>query len=150
MDHRAELVDVIRRIRNRWRLRLALRGAVVVVAGMVLVLLLSASGLEALRFSAPAIIGFRFLAVAVFAALLRLRAVAAAAAGDRHAGRAVPRRARPVARSRDSERGRSHGDGEATPVAAAGRAAGRAGHRAEPGGRATAWRSSARGCAGTR
>ena len=53
MDHRTELVDVIRRVRNRWRLRLALRGAVVVVAGTVLALLLSASGLEAFRFSAP-------------------------------------------------------------------------------------------------
>ena len=35
MDHRQELIDVIRRVRNRWRLRLALRGAVVVVAGTV-------------------------------------------------------------------------------------------------------------------
>src|SRR5205085_151634 len=34
MDYRSsELVDVIRRVRNRWRLKLALRGAVVVVAG---------------------------------------------------------------------------------------------------------------------
>ena len=29
MDHRLELVDVIRRVRNRWRMKLALRGAVV-------------------------------------------------------------------------------------------------------------------------
>ena len=36
MDHRLELVDVIRRVRNRWRMKLALRGAVVVVAGTVL------------------------------------------------------------------------------------------------------------------
>ena len=57
--HRAELVDVIRKIRNRWRLKLALRGVVVVVAGSVLALLLSASGLEALKFSAAAIIAFR-------------------------------------------------------------------------------------------
>src|SRR5438477_98229 len=64
MDHRAELVAVIRGIRNRWRLRLATRGAVVVFVGMAIVLLLSASSLEAARFSAPAIIGFRFLALA--------------------------------------------------------------------------------------
>jgi hypothetical protein len=70
MDYRTELVDVIRRVRNRWRVRLALRGAVVVVAGTVLALLLSASGLESFRFSAPAIITFRILTVAVFAGLL--------------------------------------------------------------------------------
>ena len=70
MDHRTELIDVIRRVRNRWRLRLALRGAVVVVAGTVLALLLSASGLESLRFSVPAIIAFRILTVAVFIGLL--------------------------------------------------------------------------------
>ena len=70
MDPRTELVDVIRRVRNRWRLRLALRGAVVVLAGTVLALLLSASGLESFRFSAPAIITFRILTVSVFVGLL--------------------------------------------------------------------------------
>src|SRR4051794_7175768 len=70
MDPRTELVDVIRRVRNRWRARLALRGAVVVVAGTVLALLLSASGLESFRFSAPAIITFRIVIVAVFVSLL--------------------------------------------------------------------------------
>src|SRR5262252_8527667 len=71
MDHRSsELLDVIRRVRNRWRLKLALRGAVVVVAGTVLALLLFASGLESLRFSAPAIIGFRIVTVVVFVGLL--------------------------------------------------------------------------------
>src|SRR3954451_6306627 len=70
MDPRTELVDVIRRVRNRWRARLALRGAVVVAAGTVLALLLSASGLESFRFSAPAIITFRVVTVAVFVGLL--------------------------------------------------------------------------------
>src|SRR5206468_9701268 len=70
MEHRAELVEVIRRIRNRWRLRLAARGAVIVFVGMVAVLLLSASSLQAASFSVPAIIGFRLLALAAFAALL--------------------------------------------------------------------------------
>ena len=51
-------------------MRLALRGAVVVVAGTVLALLLSASGLESFRFSAPAIITFRIVSVAVFVGLL--------------------------------------------------------------------------------
>ena len=70
MDHRTELITVIRRVRNRWRMKLALRGAVVVVAGTVLALLLSASGLESFRFSASSIIAFRIVAVAAFVGLL--------------------------------------------------------------------------------
>src|SRR4029453_630653 len=70
MDPRTQLVDVIRSVRNRWRLRLGLRGAVVVVAGTILALLLSASGLESFRFSAPAIIAFRILSVGIFVGLL--------------------------------------------------------------------------------
>src|SRR5262245_11414283 len=70
MDPRTQLVDVIRSVRNRWRLRLALRGAVVVLAGTLLALLLSASGLESFRFSVTAIIAFRILSVAVFVGLL--------------------------------------------------------------------------------
>jgi hypothetical protein len=71
MDYRTQqLVDVIRSVRNRWRLKLAMRGVVVVVAGTVLALLLSASGLESFRFSAGAIIAFRILSVAVFVGLL--------------------------------------------------------------------------------
>jgi len=69
-DRRLELVEVIRRIRNRWRIRLAMRGAVVVIAGTVLALLLSASGLEAFRFSSTAIIAFRLGALVVFAGLV--------------------------------------------------------------------------------
>ena len=69
MDYRLELIEVIRRVRNRWRLRLALRGAVVVVAGTVLALLLAASGLESFRFSVPSIITFRLISVAVFVGL---------------------------------------------------------------------------------
>ncbi|MEQ1868767.1 MAG: hypothetical protein ABL961_01970, partial [Vicinamibacterales bacterium] len=69
-DRRTELVDVIRRVRNRWRLKLALRGVVIVVAGTLLALLLSASSLEALRFSPTAIISFRVIALLVFAGLV--------------------------------------------------------------------------------
>src|SRR5438552_12478641 len=70
MDHRTRLVDVIRSVRNRWRLRLAMRGAVVVVAGTVLALLLSASGLESFRFSAAAIFAFRIISITIFVGLL--------------------------------------------------------------------------------
>src|ERR1044071_3112088 len=70
MDHRTRLIDVIRSVRNRWRLKLAMRGAVVVVAGTVLALLLSASGLESFRFSPAAIIAFRIISVGVFVGLL--------------------------------------------------------------------------------
>ena len=71
-DRREELVAVIRRVRNRWRLKLALRGAVIVVAGTLLALLLSASSLEALRFSPAAIITFRVIALVVFAGLVMI------------------------------------------------------------------------------
>src|SRR5262245_7766067 len=70
MDQRLQLVDVIRGVRNRWRLKLAARGAVVVVAGTLLALLLSAGGLESFRFAPGAIIAFRILAIAVFAGLV--------------------------------------------------------------------------------
>src|SRR5436305_5454551 len=69
---RAELVDVIHRVRNRWRLKLALRGAVIVVAGTLLALMLSASSLEALRFSPTAILAFRAVALIVFAGLVTI------------------------------------------------------------------------------
>jgi len=50
------------------------RGApVIVFVGMVAVLLLSASQPAAASFSVPAIIGFRLLALAAFAALLATR-----------------------------------------------------------------------------
>jgi hypothetical protein len=87
VDPRTQLVDVIRRVRNRWRLRLAMRGAVVVVAGTLLALLLSASGLESFRFSATAIIAFRIVSVSVFVALLLYAFVWPLRGGDHQRGR---------------------------------------------------------------
>jgi hypothetical protein len=70
MDRRAELLDVIRSVRNRWRQRLAMRGVLLVVTGTLLALFLSASSLEALRFSPGAIIAFRLIAALWFAGLV--------------------------------------------------------------------------------
>ncbi len=50
-DSSLELVDVIRQVRRRWRLKLAARGALGVAGFGLLVLLVSAYGLEAWRFS---------------------------------------------------------------------------------------------------
>jgi len=69
-DRRRELIDVIHRVRNRWRLKLALRGAVIVGAGTLIALMSSAAGLEALRFSAASIIAFRVLALLIFGGLV--------------------------------------------------------------------------------
>ena len=70
MTHRREeLVEVVREVRTRYRRRLAARGALIVLGGTMLALLISASGLETLRFSAPALIAFRLIVFAVFALL---------------------------------------------------------------------------------
>ena len=149
-DRRAELVDVIHRVRNRWRLKLALRGAVIVVAGTLLALFLSASSLEALRFSPTAIIAFRVIALLVFAGLvvvgfvqpLRRRVTDSP-------GRALPRRKGPDARSGHPERDRElslrHGEyrSESSALAAPGREAGRSGDREVPRARERSRRSSA-------
>ena len=65
----SELVRVIHHVRNRWRMRLALRGAVIVVVGTLMALFLSASSLQALKFSAASIVSFRIAAFGVFAGL---------------------------------------------------------------------------------
>src|SRR5262245_58195191 len=68
-DRRPELLQVIHKVRSRWRLRLALRGPVMVVAGTVLALCLSASSLEARRSRPAAITSFRLFALFTSAAL---------------------------------------------------------------------------------
>src|SRR5512134_4168045 len=64
-----ELISVIRQVRTRWRMKLALRGAVGVAGLGALVLLAGAFGLEAARFSAGAIVTFRIVTVAAFLGL---------------------------------------------------------------------------------
>ena len=56
---RSELTGIIHEIRKRWRMKLAMRGAAFFVAGVVLALLMSAYGLERLKFSPGSIIAFR-------------------------------------------------------------------------------------------
>ena len=55
----AELLRVIRHVRNRWRLRVAVRGVSVLVAAALGTFLASSYGLELFRFSPASIVGFR-------------------------------------------------------------------------------------------
>ena len=64
MDTASELVEIIGQVRRRWRMKLALRGALGVVSLGVLVLLASAFGLESWRFTPGAILTFRIITVA--------------------------------------------------------------------------------------
>jgi len=57
----SELLTVIREVRRRWRMKLALRGALGVVGLGLIVFLLSAYGLESWRFTAGAIVTFRIV-----------------------------------------------------------------------------------------
>ena len=60
-DSASELVEIIHEVRRRWRMKLALRGAMGVAGLGVLVLLVSAYGLESWRFTAASIIAFRVI-----------------------------------------------------------------------------------------
>ena len=60
-EDRDEILRAIRHVRNRWRLRVAVRGIAVLVAAALGTLLVSSYGLELLRFTPNAIIGFRVL-----------------------------------------------------------------------------------------
>jgi hypothetical protein len=61
---RDEILRAIRQVRNRWRLRVALRGVAVLLAAALGTLVLSAWGLEVYRFTPAAIIIFRVLTYA--------------------------------------------------------------------------------------
>ena len=58
---RAEIFRAIRHVRNRWRLRVALRGVAVLLAAALGTLVVSSWGLEVYRFTPAAIITFRIL-----------------------------------------------------------------------------------------
>ena len=64
---RDEILRAIRHVRNRWRFRVGLRSVAVLVAAALGTLLASSYGLELMKFSPAAIIGFR---VVTYVALL--------------------------------------------------------------------------------
>src|SRR5437764_8855353 len=68
-ENRSELTKIIHQIRKRWRLKLAMRGAAFVVAGGVLALLVSAYGLERLKFSPGSVIAFRLAMIMISSVL---------------------------------------------------------------------------------
>jgi len=59
---RNELLELVRRVRGRWRLRVALQGLALVLGIGLLWLFLGAYVLHSLRFSAGAVTAFRVLA----------------------------------------------------------------------------------------
>ena len=63
------LLGVIRRVRARWRLKLALRGAAIVLGALVLAVLVGAYLMETARFSPGVITGVRIGAYILIAAL---------------------------------------------------------------------------------
>jgi hypothetical protein len=65
---RSTLLNVIRQVRQRWRMKLAVRGAVGFLAATIVALIVSAYALETLRFSPGAILAFRITVLVVAAA----------------------------------------------------------------------------------
>ena len=65
-----ELIRVIRSVRRRWRLRMFLRGAAIVLGAGLVVFLISAYGMDRFRFSPGAVLAFRALAYVVLLALV--------------------------------------------------------------------------------
>src|SRR5262245_49320711 len=69
MGEHERVVEILGSVRNRWRLRVAMRGVAIVLAAGVAAFLISAYGLNALRFSATAVWGFRIVAWALMLGL---------------------------------------------------------------------------------
>ena len=67
---RQELIDVIRQVRSRWRMRLLLRGGIIVVAGALVAIALASFGLQTFKFSPESVTGFRIAVFTVFAVLI--------------------------------------------------------------------------------
>jgi len=68
VNARAQLLEVVRQVRRRWRIKLALRGAVgFLLAGLVAIVAIAYT-LEALKFTPAAIFTFRIVTLLVFVA----------------------------------------------------------------------------------
>ena len=65
---RSEVLRVIRHVRNRWRLRVAVRGVSVLIAAALGTFLASSYGLEVFRFSPASIVAFRIVTYIVLIA----------------------------------------------------------------------------------
>src|SRR5260221_11444266 len=68
--HREELLKVIREVRSRWRMKLLLRGGIVIVGGGLLALVLASYGLQVLKFSASSVAGLRVATLGLFAVMV--------------------------------------------------------------------------------
>lgn len=66
---RERLFEVIGAVKRRWRLRVVLRGSAIVLSAAVLVVLVSAYGIDAFRFSPWAVTALRIVAYGVVVAL---------------------------------------------------------------------------------
>ena len=124
------LLDIIAQVRTRWRMKLALRGALSVAGIAFGLFLLAAYGMEWARFSGASIIAARVAMLVVLAASAYWFLVRAAAApGHRRAGGALSRRARAVAAGDAAERGRDEPERARAGIGGAGAARRRAGDR---------------------
>src|SRR4051812_2362839 len=70
--HRQELVDVIRQVRGRWKMKLLLQGAVILLAGSFLAITLASLYLQSSKFSPESVLWLRVALFAVVAGLTGL------------------------------------------------------------------------------
>ena len=68
-NRQSEVLRMVRRIRQRWRMRIAVRGAAVVLGVGLAAFLVSVYGLELFRFSASSVVSFRTMLWVVMAGL---------------------------------------------------------------------------------
>jgi hypothetical protein len=69
-DSRQELVEVIRQVRRRWRVRILLQGGIIILMGALVAIAVASMGLQTYKFSPQSVTGFRIGVFLAFAALL--------------------------------------------------------------------------------